>query len=70
MKEIQEVQDITNQVDKALNTVGVGLFSLSWFSGTEDKLLGVDRQTKEGTLNQTGGFVKHSTHARTHTYTP
>ncbi len=60
MNEIQEVQDITNQVYKALNRCGIIFFVL-----VQDKLLGVDRQTKEGTLNQTGGFVKHSTHAHT-----
>jgi len=42
--------------------IGVGIFSLFLFSGAEGKLLGVDIQTKEGTLNRTGVFVKHNTH--------
>ncbi len=47
-------------MDKAFNRCGIISFVL-----VQDKLLGVDRQIKEGTLNQTGGFVKYSTHAHT-----
>lgn len=67
MNENQGVQDTKNQVRKPL--IGVGLFPLSWFS--EDKLLGVDRQTKEGNSKPDWSVCKtqNTEHTHTHTFT-